>query len=75
MLQIHKCSRKDIDNGNFPLNHDSIMKVCYIRDSPIRFEFFSCRSVDTGTLSLIISQLSGVRMVKFSSVDNLPDYF
>lgn len=75
MLEMYKCLRKDIDRGNFPLNHDCIMKVSYVRGSPLLSEYFSCCSVDSGSLSLIISQLSGVSSVKFSSVGELPDYF
>ena len=72
---MFKVSRKQIDKGDFPLNHDCILKVCYISGSPIRFEYFSCRSMDSGWISELLVSTSIVKEVKFSSVDDLPDYF
>lgn len=72
---MYKVSRYQIDKGDFPLNHDCILKVAYIKGSPIRFEYFSCRSVDSGWIVELLVSLSIVKDVKFSSVDELPDNF
>ena len=72
---MYKVTRHQIDRGDFPLNHDCIIKVAYIKGSPIRFEYFSCRSVDSGWISELLVSTSIVKEVKFSSVDDLPDNF
>lgn len=75
MLEFYKTTRLEIDRGDFPLNHDCILKVCYIRGSPARFTYFSCRSQDSGQLTVIFSSLPIVSHVYISSVDELPDDF
>ena len=72
---MYKVSRHHIYRGDFPLNHDCVLKVSYIKGSPIRFEYFSCRSVDSGWISELLVSLSIVKDVKFSSVDELPVNF
>lgn len=75
MVEFYSACRYDIDKGNFPLNHDCILKVEFVVGSFIRFQYFSCRSQDSGQLMSIISKLSLVRCVEISSVDELPDDF
>ena len=72
---MYKVSRSQIDKGDFPLNHDCILKVVYNYGSPISFEYFSCRSVDKGSIAQLLVSLSIVNYFKFSSVDELPDNF
>ena len=75
MLELHPTSRYYIDNGNFPFNHDCILKVVYIADSPIRFQWFTCRQQDSGVLADVILKLSIVKKVQISTVDDLPINF
>ena len=72
---MYKVSRYQIEKGDFLLNHDCILKVSYIKGSPIRFEYFSCRSIDSGLIAELLVSLSIVKDVKFSSVDELPVNF
>ena len=69
-MEFYSCSLSDIKKGEFPLNHDCILKVCYFPGSGISFEFFTCRAPDSGELSVILSQLSIVNKVVPYSVDN-----
>lgn len=75
MLEFYKTTRFEIDKGVFPLNHDCILKVCFIRGSIVRFVYYTCRSQDSGQLSVIFSSLPIVSHVYISSVDELPDDF
>ena len=71
---MFKVSRYQIDKGDIPFNHDCILKVVYIKGSPIRFEYFSCRSVDSGWIAELLVSTSVVKDVKFSSVDLLDNF-
>lgn len=72
-IDFYSVHRSDIEKGNFPLNHDCILKVVYSRDCPLHFEYFTCQSQDSGKLLDILSKLALVKLVKISSVDQLPD--
>lgn len=72
-IELHPTNPQSIDKGQFPLNHDCILKVCYIADSPLRFQYFTCQSQHSGLISSLFGSLSVVRSVKFVSVDKLPD--
>lgn len=75
MVEFYKTARFEIDEGNFPLNHDCILKVCFIRGCPLRRCYFTCRAQDSGTLSVIFSALPLVSVVEISSVDDMPEHF
>lgn len=75
MIEFTNRSRLQIDSGDFPLNHDCILKVRYIGGCPIRFAFLTCRAIDSGALVLLISSLPNVKDVEISSVDDLPIHF
>lgn len=75
MVEFYPVHRKDIDKGNFPLTHDCVLKVRYIHGSPIRFAYFTTRSIDTGTLCDVISKLPMVHAVEVVPVDLLSDSF
>lgn len=66
---MYKVTLHQITNGDFPLNHDCILKVRYINDCPLRFEYFTCRSCESGSICLTLQALSVVRFVEISSVD------
>ena len=74
-MQLYPVHRSVINMGLFPLNHDTICKVTYRCNGLLRFEYFSCRSVDSGEIALIISSLSMVKNVVFVLVDDLTDDF
>lgn len=69
MIEFNVSSKFEIDSGNFPLNHDCILKVVYLPDSPLRFSYFTCRSQDSGALVFILSSVPMVKKVVVSSVD------
>lgn len=70
MYEIHLASKAAIEKGDFPLNHDCILKVTYLQGSPLRYCYLTCRAQDSGALVAIITELSLVRCVNVSSVEN-----
>lgn len=75
MLDLYSVHRKQIDMGNFPLNHDAILKVEYYPQTGLHYQYFSCKAQDTGTLADIFCKLFCVRRVYISSVDELSNDF
>lgn len=75
MVELYPLSRRDIDKGNFPLTHDCVLKVRYIYGCPIRYAYFTTRSIDTASLYDVISKLPMVKAVEVSPVDLLSDTF
>lgn len=75
MIGLFRTDRKSIDSGNFPLTHDCVLKVEYISDCGLRFSYFTCRSQDSGTLSVLFCSLPVVSKVNISSVDDLSNIF
>lgn len=75
MVEFYQTNRRSIDRGNFPLNHDCILKVTFSPGCGVRFGYYTCRSQDSGLLVDIISKVHNVKYVKISSVDDLPDNF
>ena len=75
LLELYPTDRKSIDNGDFPLTHDCILKVEYIQGSPIRFQYFSTWATDSAKIVDILSKSSLVKRVNISLVDELPDNF
>lgn len=75
MIEFAIRSRSQIDLGDFPLNHDCILKVRFIGGCPIRFCYLTCSAMDSGALVLLISSLPNVKDVEISSVDDLPIHF
>lgn len=75
MIELHPSDRRSIDSGNFPLNHDCVLKVRFNRDCPLRFQYFTCREQDSGAVMLLLYKLALVSEINISSVDNLPDTF
>lgn len=69
-LEFHKTTAFDIRRGNFPLNHDCIVKLEYFHDCGLSCDYFTCRSCDSGLLVDIVSKLSLVHYVKISSLDD-----
>lgn len=65
--KYYKCHVWQIESGQIPLDHDCVLKVRYIPGSPLRFDFFTCRSRDSAPFVLSISPLSVVK-----SVDVIP---
>ena len=68
-MEICQIHRRDLLSGNFPLNHDCILKV-YYNDVGLRYQYFSCRAQDSGAISLILSNVFCVHKVVISSVDD-----
>lgn len=75
MLDLYPVHRKQIDYGNFPLNHDAILKVEYYPQSGLHYQYFTCKAPDTGTLADILCKLFCVRRIYISSVDELSNDF
>lgn len=73
LLDLYPTNRHDIDRGNFPLNHDCILKVEYIQASPVRFQYFTCTAPDSAKLSDVLLKVSLVHKVNIVSVEKLPD--
>lgn len=69
MFECYPTSRSAIIKGDFPLNHDCILKVNYIEGSPLRFGYLTCCSQHSGALVDVISKLLLVKSVNISSVD------
>lgn len=70
MLEINASSASKILNGDFPLNHDCILKVYYRTDCPVHFEYFTCRAQDSGALSHYFKMLHPVLSVVIMSVES-----
>lgn len=66
MIQFYKLSRFELLKGEFPLNHDTVLKVVY-SDS---FQYFTCKNEDSTIFTAIVSMLVAVRYVEISSVDD-----
>lgn len=75
MIDFYPVHRKSIDKGDFPLNHDAILKVEFYPQTGLHYQYFSCRSHETGTLADILCKLFCVRRVFITSVDELPNDF
>lgn len=75
MLDLYSVHRNQIDSGNFPLNHDAILKVEYYPQTGLHYQYFTCKAFDTGVLADILCKLFCVRRVFISSVDELPNDF
>lgn len=69
-VEICKINRSQLKTADFPLNHDCILKVCYNADSHLRWELFSCRSIDSGLICNLFTQLYAVCKVLCYSVDD-----
>lgn len=61
MLELYPTTKAAINIGAFPLNHDCILKVVFTQDCGLRFQYFSCRAQDSGSIVLIISKLYCVK--------------
>ena len=70
MLEFHLSNIRDIRNGNFPLNHDCIIKVDYIQGTPLRFSYFTCCAQHSGTIVDFISKLPVVKKVYVFDVES-----
>lgn len=75
MIDLYPVHRKQIDYGNFPLNHDAILKVEYYPQSGLHYQYFSCKAQDTASLADVFCKLFCVRRVWISSVDELTNDF
>lgn len=73
MIELNLSNKTSIKNGDFPLNHDCILKVSYIVGSPLRFSYFTCCAQHSGALVLLIKSIPLVKNVYTSSVENLDD--
>lgn len=71
MIDLYPVHRKQIDSGDFPLNHDAILKVVYYPQSGLHYQYFTCKAQDTGSLADLFCKLFCVRRVKIISVDLL----
>lgn len=66
---MFKVTKEEINKGFFPLNHDCILKVYYLPDCPVRFEYFTCSADKCGAYSLMLQTLSIVHKLEIHSVD------
>lgn len=73
MIEFDVRNKADIQSGNFPLNHDCILKVRFIRGCPLRVSYLTCRASDSGSLVATIARIPNVKDVEISSVDELND--
>lgn len=69
MLEFFPTTKSDINIGCFPLNHDCILKATFTADCGLRFQYFTCRAQDSGSIVLLISKLYCVKKVECISVD------
>lgn len=75
MVDFFPVHRKSIINGDFPLNHDAILRVEFYYLTKLRYQYFTCKSQDTGTLADILCKLYTVHRVCVVSVDEFPNDF
>lgn len=75
MLDFYPVTHCGLHVADFPLNHDCILKVEFKQPRALHYQYFTCRSQDSGTLCDIISKLFPVRHVYISLIDNMPDDF
>ena len=74
-LQLHRSTRYDISVGNFPLNHDCILKVEFYNGVGIKYQYFTCRCQDSSLISDILSKVLPIKKVSFCPVDLCTDFF
>ena len=74
MVKLNTTSENLIKKGEIPLSHDCILKVVYLPDCGLRFQFFTCRLSESAEVVSILSSLSIVREVVITHVNDFIDY-
>lgn len=69
-LDFFDADLHQIRRGDFPLTHDCILQVQYHEGCGLRYQFFTCRSQDSGTIANLLKTLVVVRKIIVKSVDN-----
>lgn len=69
MIELNPTKHHLIQEGDFPLNHDCILKVYFMCDPGPYHQLFTCRSQNSGTLTDILSKVFCVRRVKIIPVE------
>lgn len=73
MVEFHVVNKYDFKRGNFPLNHDCVLKVRYLAGTCVQDDYLTCCSEDSGSLVALISALTAVYKVYISSIDSSDD--
>lgn len=67
---INPVQVEDVRKGNFPIFHDIILKVEYIHDCGLCWQYFSTCSPFVETVRSILSKLAVVRFIKVIKVED-----
>lgn len=62
-FEICDATLTDIRKGRFPLNHDCILQASFKDGCGLRYQFFTCRSQDSGVLISVLSLVFCIQKV------------
>lgn len=73
MVKLTPVHLSQIRSGNIPLDHDTILKACFIPGVGLEYQFFSCDSKHSSTLVNILCAVCFIRKVDVILLDNFND--
>lgn len=71
--EVHKISLNQARMADFPLYCDTILKVRYIANCGIRWQYFVCMSVDSLSIKSLYESLTVVHDVKIIPINEFND--
>lgn len=73
MYELYKITLNQARTADFPLYCDTILKVCYIANVGIRWQFFACMKSDSESIKMMFESLVVVHEVKIIPIENFTD--
>lgn len=67
--KFHETTIDEINRGDFPLHHDTILKVC----SDVGYQYFTCSECYVSRICITFLVLKCVKSIEVSSVDFFDD--
>lgn len=75
MIDLYPISNFSRDVCNFPLHHDTIIRLEFYEPRLVKYQYFSCVSANTAVIVSCISKVCSVRRIEIVSVEKIPKYF
>lgn len=69
-LELFPVHRSQLEKGEFPLNHDCILKVEYKDPYLVKYQYMTCRAIDSGVIVQILQASCAIRKIYVSDVDS-----
>lgn len=73
MYELHKISLNQARLADFPLYCDTILKVNYIANVGIRWQYFACMKTDSVAFKVMFESLVVVHDVNIIPLENFTD--